>query len=406
MLAPFRLANRLRKQVTARQLRWILGRPLFASFPALRRRYSVATSSVDIRDVGELIHDEYTETDIMLAPAVLAYCKRFEAQLKCPIEGSNLRLGHQFRVFRLGRCAQLAHTGTLIDLRTERAIDPSNVPIGRDGAVHRNRFRPFRFRKVVQVPGPALSLLAPWKSHRHFAHFILERFRQLLAALSAVPALQSATLVVQDKLPAFQRAALAQLALEFPNIRFLEVAPDVRLEFDALHIPVEPRAHNFTWFAKRELLEAVRDLYLDAYGLSAVGTGLHDGKRLFLSRNRQKLRRLLNEDEVLTRLAPHAVQFVQPELLPHKDQIRLMQEASVIIAPSGSAITNLLFCKPGARLILTGPIDEHEPFWAGLALAMGLDFAFVPGSVAGWRRGFRVDATTLELALVERTTVA
>ena len=394
-----KLINTARKKITIRQLRWALGRPVFDISPALRRHYSVATRHIDIADTGDVVHADNTKNRIDLSPRLMAYFERFQTASGIAIEDESLVLPHRFFIHRLRPCAQLAHTGALIDIATGRAIDlsASAAFAGDSTAAIRNHFRPRHFRRIVPVEGPALSIVA----ERHFAHFILGRFRRLLAALEAMPALQAGTLVFSTGLPSYQRAVLDQLALRFPRLKYLEVTPDIRLEFDALHVPSEPKDHNLTWFARGDFLAAVRDIYRDAYGLAGPNPHPAGPSRIYLSRNRQKLRRVLNEDEVASWLNEHGFDLVYPELLPHRDQAVLLQGATDVIAPSGSAITNILFCQPGTRFVLTGPVDMHKPFWAGLVLSLGLNFTFVPGSPAGVRNSFSVDPSNLERGMNE-----
>jgi len=394
---PFhKLINLARKKITARQLRWTLGRPVFDISPALRRHYSVATRYIDISDAADLVHDDSTETRIGLSPDLIAYFERFQTPSRIKVQDGTLVLPHRFSIYRLRPCAQLAHTGALIDTATGRAVDLSaGASFARDpSSVIRNQFRPRHFRKTLAVKGPALSIVA----ERHFAHFVLGRFRRLLAALQAIPALPSGTIVFSADAPSYQRAVLDQLALRFPRLKFLEVGPDIRLEFDALHVPMEPKDHNLVWFARADFLKAVRDIYLDAYGLSGPAGDPVGCSKIYLSRNRQKLRRVSNEDEIASWLGAHGFKLVYPELLPHRDQVLLLQEATDIIVPSGSAITNIIFCRPGTRVILTGPVDLHKPLWVGLVLAMGLEFIFVPGGVAGVRSVFTLDPSDLDRA--------
>ncbi len=395
----YQCLNLARKKLTARQLRWALGHPLFAAIPTLRRRYSIATQAIDIRNVSELVHESRTETRIELSPPLVAYFRRFAIQSGCTVDGTTLVLPYQLLIFRARPAAQLAHTGALIDLATGAAIDLTGAARKVDALTAKNNFRPFLFRNFVRIPGPAFSLLPAWNAHQNFAHFILERFRLLLAALEAVPALRTGTVIMRDTIPPFQRAALDQLTQRYPGLKLREVGPDVRLEFAALHVPVEPEDHGLTWFARPGQIHAVRDIYRDAYGLTQSNSVPGSGHRLYLSRNRQKLRRVLNEDAVISCLVARGFAFVQPELLAHRDQAQLFQAATDIVTPSGSAITNIIFCEPGTRLVLTGPIDVHEPFWVGLALAMGLDFTFIPGSPAGLRLAFTVEPAALTRAL-------
>lgn len=82
--------------------------------------------------------------------------------------------------------------------------------------------------------------------------------------------------------------------------------------------------------------------------------------RLFISRARAKKRRLLNEAELASRLSRHGFRAVELETMPVAEQIRLFASADIVIGPHGAGLTNLIFCKPGTKVIeLFSPNHMH-----------------------------------------------
>lgn len=81
-------------------------------------------------------------------------------------------------------------------------------------------------------------------------------------------------------------------------------------------------------------------------------------RKLFLSRMAARSRRLVNEDQVVAALGAD-FELVELETLSVKEQASLFSEASVIVAPHGAGLTNLLFCsRPTAVLEL---VHEDAP---------------------------------------------
>jgi capsular polysaccharide biosynthesis protein len=65
-------------------------------------------------------------------------------------------------------------------------------------------------------------------------------------------------------------------------------------------------------------------------------------------------------------------------------QIALFREASVVIAPHGAELANLLFCAPGTRVIELSPDVQFRYFFAQLSDKLGLSHAVLPcASVTG-----------------------
>ena len=48
----------------------------------------------------------------------------------------------------------------------------------------------------------------------------------------------------------------------------------------------------------------------------------------------------------------------KPELLSFKNQIKLFNTSSIIIGAHGAAFTNIIFCKPGTKIIEIIPSDH------------------------------------------------
>lgn len=395
-MALAKMRNKISKALSVRRLKWLAGRPMFAASASLRQRYSVATDAVDIEAVAEMASQIERESRFVLSGSEFDYFEHFGARSGCPLQGNALVLPHQLCVFRLRGVSQLAHTGAVLHNSSGKLVDASRLMKKAPSWGLQNSFRPRNFRNVQQINGPAISMIGSWKGHRHFAHFILQRLRLLLMTLEDLQ-LETATVVIRDEIPAFQRAAFDEIQNQHPQLKILKVGPDTRLEFEELLVPVETANHALVWYARQGAMEAVRDLYLSAYGLApANGDG---DRKLYLSRNRQKLRRVLNEGDLMPLLAARGYNIVHPETLAHRDQILLMQQATSVVAPSGSAIAGTLFCAPRTKILLTGPLDVHKAFWVGLALALGHQFAFLPGSNAQQHYNFTVDEARLALAL-------
>jgi capsular polysaccharide biosynthesis protein len=57
----------------------------------------------------------------------------------------------------------------------------------------------------------------------------------------------------------------------------------------------------------------------------------------------------------------------------------------------GAALTNLLFCEPGARIIELFPSDRIKSVYLALASRLDLDYHPIIGSPGDLREAFRVD---------------
>lgn len=74
-------------------------------------------------------------------------------------------------------------------------------------------------------------------------------------------------------------------------------------------------------------------------------------ERIFISRKNYSLRKY-NEDEIESLLRKKGFRTIYPETLTIWEQIALFSKAKIIVAASGAALTNLLYCSPGTNIIV------------------------------------------------------
>jgi hypothetical protein len=110
-------------------------------------------------------------------------------------------------------------------------------------------------------------------------------------------------------------------------------------------------------------------------GLSGGGR-----RRLFLRRG-SSYRRLLNEAELQQFLVARGFTAVDPGELSVGEQVQLFADADLIVGPSGAAMTNMLWCRPGTRVVVLHsdhPFKKY-PYWDALARAAGVTVKYVAG---------------------------
>lgn len=103
-------------------------------------------------------------------------------------------------------------------------------------------------------------------------------------------------------------------------------------------------------------------------------------ERIYISRARARGRKVRNEDALWAGLESRGFQRVFLEELDWPTQIRLFRQAREIVAPHGAGLANLVFCRPGTRVVeLFSRSYMHWCFWQ-LAALKELDYLpLVPG---------------------------
>ena len=197
---------------------------------------------------------------------------------------------------------------------------------------------------VIERPaqdGPLLeaAILLGGKPGDYY-HQLVEVFGRL-AIVEQYPELAHLPLLTERMTAPFEAALRQRLGL--PDERLIQLSPES-----------VPRVR--TLFAPSPLNRGGRVIHSRlAEWYRARLWGRQAGKaqrRLYLRRGAGLQRRVLNEDELLAALEPHGFVAVQPERLSFDEQVALFSQTSIVVAPVGAALTNMLFMPPGGQAVI------------------------------------------------------
>lgn len=94
--------------------------------------------------------------------------------------------------------------------------------------------------------------------------------------------------------------------------------------------------------------------------------------KIYITRNSASIRRVVNEDELIPLLKACDFEIVKMEELSIREKVTLLSQAKVVITAHGAALTNLVFCNPGTRVVEIFPscaIDSMDRFGSYSVLA-------------------------------------
>ncbi len=102
-------------------------------------------------------------------------------------------------------------------------------------------------------------------------------------------------------------------------------------------------------------------------------------ERIYISRNNSRYRRVFNEEEVRSKLSQLGFVCISPESMTLTEQIAIFAHAKVIIAAHGSGLTNIMFCRPGTKIIeLVSPNYIRHYYWV-ISQQLGLEHYYLKG---------------------------
>jgi capsular polysaccharide biosynthesis protein len=167
--------------------------------------------------------------------------------------------------------------------------------------------------------------------------------------------------------------------------------------FERLHYPLPVSRHP--WVKSPRAIEVLESLP------EKLG-GRRDGpKRLYVTRNSGKNRRLTNEQDIVALLRPLGFVSVEPGKLSFADQVRIFAGAEAIVANCGAGLTNLVFSPRGVKVFaLTTPLMHDDFFWDLTDLKQGR-FLSLHGAAddpaKGSKSDFSIDLAAFKSLLAE-----
>ena len=73
-------------------------------------------------------------------------------------------------------------------------------------------------------------------------------------------------------------------------------------------------------------------------------------KKIYVTREDSTYRKIINEADIMPILRSKGYKVINPQLYQIEEQIRIFSEAEKIIAPHGSNLSNIIFCKEGTNV--------------------------------------------------------
>lgn len=234
-----------------------------------------------------------------------------------------------------------------------------------------------RARLADQYPIEPLSgrvaVISGLSGHVYF-HWMVDILPRLdLLRQQGIEPSELDAIVVNSQQHPFQRETLRLFGVREDQIVESDRHPHIQAE----ELIVPPFPGSLGW-ATLETIQSLRDRIL-----THVSTTEAYPERLYISRADASYRQVLNEKEITQRLAAEG--FVSLCLAGRSvvEQAALFAHANVVVAPHGSSLTNLVFCRPGTVVVeLTSPHYVRPYYWE-ISRLLGLHHLVVYAEVLG-----------------------
>ena len=85
-------------------------------------------------------------------------------------------------------------------------------------------------------------------------------------------------------------------------------------------------------------------------------TNVDISKKIYVTREDSNYRKIINEGDVVSLLREKGYKVINPQLYEIDEQIEIFSNAEKIVAPHGSNLANIIFCKPGTEIFEITPL--------------------------------------------------
>ncbi len=282
----------------------------------------------------------------------------------CPAITWRILVSGSTALYRLRRPRILGREGTIIS-PDNRVIEAFTYTDQEDNLASHPIFRRRRFPKALPLEGTYATITYPSSfAWYHWVTESLPRLRLLQPWLDALDGLF---------IPADLEPQLLE-SLEAMGVRRDQCIPlgiSDYYEPEFLLIPNYCAGLNIpTW---------VPDYLQESLALSRFdSTPPH--RKLYISRADAGKRRITNEDQLLPLLAKAGFEVVRLRESSFSEQAKMFHQAAWVIAAHGAGLVNVLYCKPGVRVMEITPSPSIPPhLFHSITACVGGDYWWLPG---------------------------
>jgi hypothetical protein len=226
------------------------------------------------------------------------------------------------------------------------------------------------------------GILLSCEHDNNYFHWLVECLPKLIL-IDELKEFEKAPILIPKGLHQNLIAALEKVNINSRQLIYLE--PNIGYQVECLIYP-SALSRVIDRYQGRPVFDT--DIVLSHKWISKVGELLKCNmqskqkpwRKLFLTR-KKGLRALGNREELELMLLEQGFEIVELDNVSLDFQIELFSQAAIIVAPTGAALTNMLFCQPGTRVIIFK--SNHEVtnyyFWSNLGAVTKLDITIIAG---------------------------
>ncbi|MFD2515646.1 glycosyltransferase family 61 protein [Pontibacter locisalis] len=204
--------------------------------------------------------------------------------------------------------------------------------------------------KPVKIDGCAVVVAVPWGSV--YYHWMVDVLPRLELVKEAGLFENIDHLVINEVQKDFQLVVLNKIGIPLSKTIQVKDIWNTHYQFDQLIVP------SFVSEPNRSDLLTILSIEKHFPSLETNSRIEDLPKKIYLGRTKANNRKLLNESDILPFLMMHGFEEIFPENHTVSEQAEIFRNAQIIVGVHGSALTNIVFCKPDTTVF-----DIAAPEW-------------------------------------------
>lgn len=228
-------------------------------------------------------------------------------------------------------------------------------------------FSQLRLPASRPLPGQTAIAVTP-EAPGNYYHWLVDLLPRLCLIKNSRSGFGSfAQILINGTQAPYEQASLS--ALQIPRDKISYVDANDRFCIENALIPSMDHSSPVIAPWKIDALRALRDAMPGPVKIAP--------RRIYVSRRRAAVRRIINEAELEAILRPAGFVSIELEALPWPEQVALFSNAEIVLAPHGAALANIVFCAPNAFVAEIATRAGYKEFYLRLAASAALRYRFV-----------------------------
>jgi capsular polysaccharide biosynthesis protein len=220
-------------------------------------------------------------------------------------------------------------------------------------------------KKQEYLPGDWYSIRSYWSHSYH--HWFWDDLPRLLTAIPHLP--PDTQFLVGEPFREFQRESLLALGIAANRIKVQSLDTNIKIE----------RLWFATPLGHSEFAATAPDVAQQLQAIFNPNSQPSPYRKIYISRSLARYRRIVNESELIPILESFGFEIIHAEKLSFASQVKLFNEAKVILSSHGAGLTNMLFAPSSALILeLFEPTAARPHYWM-MAHALGHNYDCLVG---------------------------